>query len=525
MTRGGSWAQDLLDRLGPRAAEPLLQGRERALEAIRHLRPRPSRQLVLPPDAAQQQTVIPGFWTLEPKYNAAWQQVRDAGGTVHAVVIEQSWPQWIKDNPDQRQAATDHLDSLPGLKLGYVSTRAGNPTGQILSDTEILTGPKATPPDDSVKAWYDEFPGHINGVYFDELVLPSDTGAVARAVSLAAQFKAAHAGAALMILAGACVDEQVVGGDIDIALLWEEAMARVNPQGQIVRPYPENFLGDTPQGTQAPPSWWKNPAYRRKIAHVVHGCDEPERQRALSLANERNAGLVFVMDQRGGPNHDRYDHLPDYFDVEVRELNSYLDFGFDPLRALRAAGRYALNNNMLHAWPNFEATWYGSVHVRGTFRIAQGTAGVTRQPIALSDLPGTPELHDIPNVWRAAHQYARAMIPPKETAIPTFEQPGSGQGLALILFDQGLSWLHKTTVALSATYEQPTFAEPGFVIRNINRVLSQQGHLAAFPTFEPDDPTNPDPRGRKNQFNCYAIDAGHGITWNDVPTTTYIAQL
>jgi hypothetical protein len=126
--------------------------------------------------------------------------------------------------------------------------------------------------------------------------------------------------------------------------MWEEAMSRLNQQGQAIRPYPENFLASTPQGSQAPPSWWKDPAHRRKIAHVVHGCDEPERQRALSLANERNAGLVFVMDQRGGPNHNKYDHLPNYFGTEVSELNSYLDFGFDPLRALRAASRYALAN-------------------------------------------------------------------------------------------------------------------------------------------------------------------------------------
>jgi hypothetical protein len=527
MAQRDSTVHDLIARLTPRSAEPLLREVQRAVEALRGKGSAPHALVLLPPGAALQQTVIPAFWTLEPKYDAAWQQVRDAGSAVHAVVMEQSWPQWIKGNPQQRQAATDHLDSLPGLKLGYVSTRAGNPTGPILSDAEILTGPKTTPlpdgttpPDDSVKAWYDEFGGHIDGAYFDELVLPSDPGAVARAVSLAAQFKAAHAGATLMILAGSCIDEHVVGGDIDIALMWEEAMSRLNQQGQVIHPYPENFLASTPQGSQAPPSWWKDPAHRRKIAHVVHGCDEPERQRALSLANERNGGLVFVMDQRGGPNHNRYDHLPNYFGTEVRELNSYLDFGLDPLRALRAASRYALANNMLHAWPNFEAAWYGDVHVRGTFQVAQQTAGVARQPIALTDLPGTPQLHDIPAVWRAAHQYAQANG--KETAIPTFEQPGSGQGFALVIFDQGLTWLHRTTVALGATYERPTFAEPGFVIRNISRAVAQQGRLAAFPTFEPDDP---DPRGRKNLFTCYAVDEGHGITWVDVPTTTYIAQL
>src|SRR4051794_7614480 len=326
---------------------------ERLLQRIRGRISETSANFSLPPGAAQQRTVIPAFWTLEPKYDDAWTGVRNAGNTVRAVVIEQSWPQWIKNNPGQSQTAASHLDSLPGLKLGYVSTRAGNGNGPILADTEILTGPKTTPlpdgsppPDDSVKAWFDVFGGHIQGVYFDEIVLPWDTAAVGRALNLAAQVKSMQAGATVMVLAGTCVDEQVVGGDIDIALLWEEAMERTNSQGQLIRPYPENFVGDTPAGQLAPPSWWKDPGHRHKVAHVIHGCAEPERQRALSLANERNAGLVFVMGERGGPNHDRYDGLPAYFSIEVSELDSYLDFGFDPLRALRAAGRYARTNNL-----------------------------------------------------------------------------------------------------------------------------------------------------------------------------------
>ena len=518
--------QDLLGPFGP-PAKQILNDIDRLLQRLRRQFPARPANFSLPPGAARQQTVIPAYWTLEPKYDDAWAGVRNAGSTVRAVVIEQSWPQWIKNNPGHSQTATTHLDSLPGLKLGYVSTRAGHDDGPVLSDAEILTGPKTTPPpdgsappDDSVKAWYDTFGGHIDGVYFDELVLPWDTAAVGRALDLAAQVKAAHAGATVMVLAGTCVDEQVVGADIDIALLWEEAMERTNRQGQVIRPYPENFVGDTAAGQVAPPSWWKDPAHRHKIAHVVHGCAEPERQRALSLANERNAGLVFVMGRRGGPNHNRYDGLPAYFGVEVSELDSYLDFGFDPVRPLRAAGQYARDNNLLHAWPNFEAAWYGTVHVRGTFRIAANISGVTYQTVALADLPGAPALHDIPAVWHAAHQYARAQG--KETAIATFEDPNVGQGFALVLFDQGLPWLHAETVPVSDTYERPTFAEPGFVIRNINRVLAQRGYLAAFPTFEAD---SDDPRGRTNHYSCYAIDAGHGITWEDVPTTTYIAQL
>ena len=162
------------------------------------------------------------------------------------------------------------------------------------------------------------------------------------------------------------------------------------------------------------PSWWKDPANRSKIVHVVHNCDEPSRQGALSLANERNAGNVFVMDRRGGPAGELYDHVPPYWDVEVREVNSYYDFGFNPLRALRAAGRYGdAQANALHAWPNFEAAWYGAVHVRGTFLIHDGVSGITRVPLALGALPadaaGQPPFHDIPRVWRAAHRYGETL--------------------------------------------------------------------------------------------------------------------
>jgi hypothetical protein len=527
MAQANGPTQDLLKRLLSRVTRLLARQLRRWLAALLDRLTKPRPRALLPPGAAPQRTVVPAYWTREPKFDSAWDDVRNAGATIQAVVIEKSWPQTAKNIPGWAPGSRIHLDGLPGLKLGYVSTRNGNRTGPIVPDAEILNGPKTTGDDDSVKAWYDEFGGHIDGVYFDELVLPADAGAMARATSLAGAVKAAHPGATVMILAGQTLDAAAVGPNIDMVLLWEEAMARVDPQRGPIRPYREDFVAErapTPQDpvpTTPPPSWWKDPANRQKIAHVVHGCEEPEHQRALSLANERNAGLVFVMNERGGPTHQSYDHMPPYWAVEVRELDSYLDFGFDPLRALRAAGRYGVSQNTVHAWPNFEAAWYGPVHVRGTFLIAQGTAGVTRQPIALADLPGQPPLYDIPRVWLGAHQYARRAG--YETAIPTFEEPGSGAGLALILFDKNLPWLHSRGVALGDTYEQPTFAEPGFVIRNINRVTATQGYYAGFPTFEPDDPNNP--RGRTAAFNCYGIEAGAGVTWQDVPTTTYIAQL
>jgi len=62
------------------------------------------------------------------------------------------------------------------------------------------------------------------------------------------------------------------------------------------------------------------------------------------------------------------------------------------------------------------------------------------------------------------------------------------------------SWLQRMPVPVSATYEQPTFAEPEFVMRNVNRVAVTQGYRAGWPTFVPDDPTWPP--GRVNTYDA-----------------------
>lgn len=504
----------------------------------------------LPPGAAPQRLVVPAFWSLEsvdPKYSSAWQALKQAGSSVKVVVFGGNYVAATKNvlaDPTRPQGEKDlwlkthrdRLDEQPGTVLGYVSTRReeidpNDPTGQkkiypLQPINEILNGKPASAltGDDSVKAWYDIFGGHIDGIYFDELVLPEVPTSVADAQQLVGQFRAVHpttaADARLMILAGQCLDPYVVGGDIEWALLWE---GRINadPPAKLDRPYRDNFAARLEQPNQPSlrpiPSWWKDPANRSKIVHVVHNCDEPSRQGALTLANERNAGNVFVMDRRGGPGGDLYDHLPPYWDVEVREVNSYYDFGFDPLRVLRAAGRYGdAQLNMLHAWPNFEAAWYGQVHVRGTFLIHDGVPEITRVPLALAALPadaaGQPPLYDIPRVWHAAHRYAQNTLQ-KATAIPVFEPDPN---FALIVFDAGV--VQPVQVPLANTYERPTFAEPGWVIRNVNRVTG----APTFCTFEPDNPNKP--QGVDQHFNCYTVSPQH-VTWDDVQTSTYIAQL
>ena len=87
---------------------------------------------------------------------------------------------------------------------------------------------------------------------------------------------------------------------------------------------------------------------------------------------------------------------------------------------------------------------------------------------------------------------------------------------ALIVFDVTVA--QAVQVLLVNTYEKPTFAEPGWVIRNVNRSTG----APTFCTFEPDNPNKP--QGVDQHFNCYTISPQH-VTWQDVPTSTYIAQL
>ncbi len=464
----------------------------------------------LPSGASPMRLAVPAFWTLAAQYIPHWDGVKRAGPVVGITVIEGSWPATAASNATWRdQEARPMLNSLPGVVLGYISTRNSG-AGPLRSDTDIMN---------QINAWYTQFGQQIDGIYFDELVLPEYSDQVAAALQKIDLFKASYPSGKVMILAGQCIDEAVVGANIDWALLWEGRQA---PYVNLFRP----LVNDPAAPGRMIPAWWKNPRHRSKIVHVIHACGEPERQHTLGLALERNAGHVFVMDLRGvNPgtgNNELYDHLPPYWDIEVRDVDSYYDFGFDPLRALRAAHRYGLSKGKLHAWPNFEAAWYPSGHVRGTF-LLDHNADAMRIDVPQANLPDNPSLFDIPALCQSAHKYATQQG--HKTAIPTFDHDpaGSGINVPLIVFRQSTSWLNPMQIQVTATYQQPTFAEPGAVFRNVNRVVGGGGNIASFPTFVPDHPT--EITGRRNFYNCYAFANTAPVTWEDVPTSVYISQL
>ena len=467
----------------------------------------------LPPNAAPTRLVIPAFWSLDDAFAAYWQQVRDAAAVVGVVVIDGSWPGAAALDPQFRATAQTHLATLPGAVLGYVSTRDANKVLRPVVDIRT-----------DVASWYDQFgQAVVDGIYFDQLFLPEHPEDTAAGVAIVRAFKQDRPGAKAMVLAGQCDDEGVMDASVDWAVLWEGHFDA----------YLTAFTARVGAALQVVPSWWKNPGYRSRIVHVVHGCPEPSRQQAEGWANERNTGNLFVMDERGlrdptNPSTDElYDHLPPadpYWNREVIEAGSYLDFGLDPLRTITAAAKYATSQGFVHGWPNGEQAWVG-VHVHGTFLLRPNPSCDTRLVYIddLRQLAGNFATFDVPATWAACQQWATQHG--YAAALPTFlTSTVGGRPVMRVVLIKPVGWLAQVAIPVAATYEQPCFTEPLATLRNVHRAGSAAGNvMTAVPTFIPDDPANF--QGRTEVFNAMTFGLDAPLSWADVPTTTYIAQL
>jgi hypothetical protein len=234
-------------------------------------------QAAIPLGAATIQLAVPAFWTLESKYQPFWQQLRNTSSALAVTIIAQDWPAVAQQDPGFKTNAQKLIDSLPGSVLGYVSTRNGGPS--LLPTAEILGGASKA---DSVRSWYDQFGQQLDGIYFDELVVPDDPSSVSVAQALVADFKAAHIDAQVMILAGQCIDESVVGPDIDWALLWETAYPAPRQLHRLHRPeqHTSAVLVEEPRpSTEDPPCGSRLP--RIGTAARTWPCERAQRRRRL----------------------------------------------------------------------------------------------------------------------------------------------------------------------------------------------------------------------------------------------------
>jgi hypothetical protein len=497
---------------------------------------------------------VPAFWGLPQTWTDTsgqvqncWQSMQAAGNTISVVVAESSFPALASNNPAAKMAATTQFGQFGGgvLVMGYVFSRAGGGMADsLLSATQILQGTHHIDANGNdvidtpgVDDWYTQFPGVIDGIYFDNAVLAPDAGGAKTYplgpggtpwtaeqfwTDLIASLRQNRPGIRIFLLAGQCPDEWVVQ-QADYALLWEEEFA-------IYRRAFYPLRGNAPAHIE---TWWKNPAYRDRISHTITGCSAGEVQWALELTRERNAGNCFLIDVAGAG----YPRLPPYWNDEVWNAASYeadRARNLSDEEILRGARRYGVANGKLHAWTNGEQATYATGQVRGTYllddnpdpNLALGVwRDVPRSALVAHAGDPPPELWDIPTLWWGAHVYAQSQG--FETAMPTFETGwvGGQQVYGVVLLRPG-AWLQHVTVPVDPTLDNPTFAEPISVMRRIHRWAQAQNYKTGWPTFVPDDPTWPP--GRVNSYDAYVVSTVPNVpevNWEDVPAATYLALL
>jgi hypothetical protein len=110
-------------------------------------------------------TDVAAFWPAESQDLA-----RLGDPNISFVVLEQTWPTQAAADAAWRDKARALLEDLAPVVLGYVFSRDGGTNASHLVPDDISA---------AVQAWYEQFAGCIDGVYFDNAVLPPDADDVA----------------------------------------------------------------------------------------------------------------------------------------------------------------------------------------------------------------------------------------------------------------------------------------------------------------------------------------------------------
>jgi hypothetical protein len=263
---------------------------------------------------------IPAFFGLPQTWTDSggithncWQSIQAAGAKVSITVADASFPQLAANNPQAQMLAQQQFDACRALGqkvLGYVSTRTGGGAQPARRSAGDIS--------QQIDDWYVYYAGHLDGIYFDEAVQwydqepatggPQDSSAEAFFGGLIGQLRAGHAGSVAALLAGQTVAEWTVQ-HADFVVLWEERYAV----------YLSSFTAiDSSNSPTQIPAWWNAPHYTNRIIHIVWNAPgKTELTQAVDTARQRNAGNVFVLDDR---SHG-YDHLPPYWPDELSAIS------------------------------------------------------------------------------------------------------------------------------------------------------------------------------------------------------------
>jgi hypothetical protein len=259
--------------------------------------------------------VVPAYFGLEQQWTDSerrshncWQSIENAGNKVSIVIPDESFPGLAKSSLKSAQEQFCKCRGVGQKVLGYVHTREGKGAKQpARREAADILG--------EIDDWYNAYAGFLDGIFFDEAVYwydqepatkPNDSSAETFFGGLINQLKDKHQGATAVLIAGQTVSEWTVR-HADYVVMWEEKYDVYLNKDKYCA------INNKNEPTSIP-SWWMEPKYRDQIVHLVwNTCSVDDMNNAIDCASKRNAGNVFVLDER----HHGYDHLPPYWEKEL----------------------------------------------------------------------------------------------------------------------------------------------------------------------------------------------------------------
>jgi hypothetical protein len=309
-----------------------------------------------------QKLVVPAYFEMKGAGVAGWRRIEEATSSVAIVIPDGSFPYLDTQNPEALPCVRKQFGRCQqnGQKvLGYVSTRIKE-QGKVLRP---IADVKAR-----IDKWYEVYPSHIDGIYFDEGPMDADP-AQNFYEQLIAEVKRRPARNTIMLAAPEFAQEWVMqmADQEYFVVLWED------PLDKYLNQY----------GAE---EWWARPEYTNKIAHIVLGCRYTRRPaiglpatnhehgdilhrdvmlQTLALSSRRNAGLSYVVDW----SEYKYSGLPEYFEAEAAGARDLCTMLAQAIRqdineigdAQMELGGPGLDNSRRNLLNNFIAALRGSI--------------------------------------------------------------------------------------------------------------------------------------------------------------------
>ena len=256
--------------------------------------------------------VVPAYFGLQQEWRdskdkcfSCWESIESAGNKVSIVIADGSFPTLQARSLKSAQEQFHRCRSAGQKVLGYVHTRESGEAKPARRAEEDIQR--------EIDNWYKAYNGCLDGIFFDEAVYwydqesatkPNDSSAETFFKRLINRLKEKHQSATAALIAGQTVSEWTVQ-HADYVVMWEEKY------NVYLNKYCAINNKNSPISI---PRWWMESKYRHQIVHLIwNTCSVDDMNNAIDCANKRNAGNVFVLDER----KKGYNHLPPYWEQEL----------------------------------------------------------------------------------------------------------------------------------------------------------------------------------------------------------------